>query len=197
MVLTFLKTSHFLSVFCLTAFLLPGVFLSGSSLACSNEKIFGTDLISSQAIEAKPGAMGTVVVFMSTHCPCSISHEPVLSKLAQEYKDFQFIGIHSNADENPTLAKLHFKEAGLPFPVISDSQYRYADSFGALKTPHAYVIGPKGECLFKGGVDSSREANSKNEAYLKNALDSIKNGKKILVAEARPLGCIIQRIGKK
>src|SRR5690242_3859591 len=55
----------------------------------------------SHSIKLSQAKLATVVVFLSAKCPCSADHEPILDSLAQEFKGagFQFVGIHSNADE--------------------------------------------------------------------------------------------------
>jgi hypothetical protein len=54
-----------------------------------------------------------VMVFLSAKCPCSIGHEAKLRELSKEFKakGFQFVAIHSNADEDLKMAKEHFSEA--------------------------------------------------------------------------------------
>ncbi len=48
--------------------------------------------------------------------------------------------------------KKHFSETHFPFPVLQDKKSKWADQFGALKTPHAFVFNKSGELIYKGGV---------------------------------------------
>jgi peroxiredoxin len=157
----------------------------------------GPTVLGGEAVTVDPAkaAKGTVVVFLSARCPCSASHELALKELAREYeaKGFRFVGIHSNADEAEELTRKHFAEAGLPFPVLADGQSRLADAFGALKTPHAYLLSPKGEILFQGGVDDSHIAAASRQPYLRNALAAVAAGRAPDPAEVRTLGCAIKR----
>ena len=77
--------------------------------------------------------------------------------------------------------------------VIADPELRLADQFGALKTPHAFVLSTKGELLYRGGVDSSSIAERADRHYLRDALTAIAAGKEPEIKEARALGCVIQR----
>ena len=135
--------------------------------ACTAKPISGTDLRTGSAFSSVSLAKnkGMVVVFMSAKCPCSQSHESSIEKLANEFKEFSFVGVHSNSDEARDLAALHFKEAGFSFPIIEDSHAQIANEFGALKTPHAFVVGPKGECWYNGGVDETRDAYRAKKFY--------------------------------
>lgn len=161
------------------------------SLAFFSAIAFGVEL--PKDIE-KPGDLATVVVFLSAKCPCSASHEPVLKDLAEEYrsKKVRFIGVHSNADEPVEMSKLHFVSSKLPFEVKEDSDQKWANAFGAIKTPHAYII-QKGELVYQGGVDDSSNAPDAKKHYLKDALAAIVSGKKPEVQMARALGCVIKR----
>jgi hypothetical protein len=159
----------------------------------------------SPAQDARPAAphglrfdeaeLATVVVFLSARCPCSRSHETKLRALALAYPRFRFVGIHSNADEPEAQAATHFREAQLGFTVLQDPQSRLADGLGALKTPHAYVIDPRGKILFEGGVDDSQIANHAKRHFLKAALDDVLAAREVREPQARALGCLIRRPG--
>lgn len=145
-------------------------------------------------LKIKDGARPTLIVFLSARCPCSASHEPVLADLAREYgKEVSFIGVHSNADEPLEETAAHFKSAALPFPVIQDEGARLANAFGALKTPHAFLLSKEGRIVFQGGVDDSHVAATATRPYLKNALESMRAGRTPEVTLARSIGCVIRR----
>ncbi|WP_413584442.1 redoxin domain-containing protein [Bdellovibrio sp. HCB274] len=155
----------------------------------------GTDVLTSKFLhlETKAAKKGTVVVFLSAKCPCSASHETLLKNLAEEFKDFNFVGVHSNTDENAELTKTHFTQANLPFPVIQDSKSRLANEFEALKTPHAYLLSPEGEILYSGGVTDSNVGPSAKKHFLKEAIEDTQAGKAVRKKEGRAVGCYIQR----
>lgn len=177
----------------------PIVFLvlfSKFSLACSSKPFAGTDLRTGGSFSsevAQKNSKGLVVVFLSAKCPCSRSHEGSIESLAKEFKTFSFVGVHSNTDEDEGLASLHFKEAGFSFPIIRDRQAKIANDFGALKTPHVFVVGPKGECWFNGGVDDTKESSKAKKFYLKQALVDLSQGQEPKEKTSRTLGCAIKR----
>ncbi|UYL07777.1 redoxin family protein [Bdellovibrio sp. SKB1291214] len=155
----------------------------------------GTDVLNGKFVhlETKSAKKGTVVIFMSAKCPCSASHESLLKDMSAQYKDFNFIAVHSNSDETSEVTKNHFAEASLPFPVIQDSKSRLANELGALKTPHAFVLSPAGEVLYQGGVTDSHVGPSAKKQFLKDALEDLQAGKTVRMKEGRALGCFIQR----
>ena len=134
-----------------------------------------------------------MIVFLSAKCPCSNSHIEEIKNLSKEYPKYQFIGIHSNADENFPESQSYFKSLDLPFPVIEDEHSKLAVEFKALKTPHAFLISKTGETLYKGGVSSSRDFSASDRKYLREALIDSKAGKKVSTPEGRTLGCVIER----
>lgn len=136
-----------------------------------------------------------VVVFLSAVCPCSDSHIPELRNLQKEYPQFQFVGVHSNEEENVQDTQTYFKDAKLPFTVLRDKKFKIADTFGALKTPHAFVISRQGEVLYRGGVSSSHEFADAEHKYLRAALQDIARKQTVRIPEGRVLGCVISRGG--
>lgn len=165
------------------------------SFSCSTKALSGTDLRTGQwvTVDPKTKPKGTVVVFLSAKCPCSLAHEKSLEALAQDFSQVSFVAVHSNKDEDPHFAEKHFQESHFSFPVIQDDNFKLADEFRALKTPHAFIVGPKGECWFNGGVDDSTDSGRAKKHYLKVALLDLKNGNEPREKQVRTLGCIIKR----
>lgn len=159
----------------------------------SYASVSGQALLTGKVLEVKPGKNGTVLVFLSASCPCSNNHVPVLRKLAEDFKDFSFVAIHSNADEPLEMSKNYFEAAKLPFPVLQDEKTKLADEYRAFKTPHSYVLSPEGKILYKGGVTSSASASASDKQYLRDALSDVSEGKALRVSEGRTLGCVIAR----
>jgi thioredoxin-related protein len=174
--------------------LLLMLLISNAGLALeAKPSVQGEDLFSGRALDLVAKSKGLVVTFLSARCPCSNSHVPMLEKLSHEFPDFQFVAVHSNADETAELAQNYFKESRLSVPVIQDKDSKLADRFKALKTPHVFVLDAKGEIVFKGGMTNSSEASGADRQYLKEALLALQAGKKVETPEARSLGCAISR----
>jgi peroxiredoxin len=159
----------------------------------TTSEIHGRNLFTDEPTDVTPGKKGTVLVFMSIVCPCSNSHVPVLKKIAEDFKNFNFVVVHSNSDEELDAAKSYFKTANFAFPVLQDQKTKLADEYKAYKTPHAFVISPIGKILYRGGVSNSNDAPSADKLYLRNALEDIEAGHEVRVKEGRTLGCVISR----
>lgn len=177
--------TYLLIVFVYLAF--GSVYAAPPSLGVQGRSLLGaTDIVSDTN-------KTTVLIFLSSICPCSNSHVEEIKRLKNDFPEFEFIGVHSNADEDLMSAKEYFAEKKLNFPLIEDEKSKLANQFKALKTPHAFVINSKGETLYQGGVTSSSSFDEKNQNYLREALTDLREGKKIRTTSSRPLGCMIAR----
>ena len=80
--------------------------------------------------------------------------------------------------------------------TLLDSSTEVAGLYGALATPHIFIIDPAGRLAYQGGVDSI--ASTKVEdipraaPYVRNALDALAEGRAIDPAVTRPYGCPIK-----
>lgn len=176
------------------------IFGSLNSFALNNSKdtfasVSGTNLtdLNSITIPQNPKLKGTVLLFLSARCPCSASHESIIKSLSESFKDFQFIGVHSNADESTTEASEHFKKANFSFTVLHDLNNKTSDLYGALKTPHVYVFNNVGNLVYDGGITNSHVGPSADKNYLKEVLEDLNLNKKPRHTKERSLGCYIQR----
>ena len=76
--------------------------------------------------------------------------------------------------------------------MIRDQSGEIARTYGALKTPHAFIIDSKGKVIYKGGVTNSSNAKASTEFYLQTALKDIGEGKKPTQPIKKTLGCYIE-----
>lgn len=153
----------------------------------------GRDLQTGKSIQldlspSQPDA--AVVVFLSSECPCSLSHMSHIKNLVAENNKVKFIGILSNEGEDLTEAKVQLKDAG--FPIILDKAQAYANAFGAAKTPHVFLL-QNGKIIFHGGVSDSNQFGNAKEQFLKIALKQMSAGEAPKPDFARALGCEIRR----
>ena len=104
-----------------------------------------------------------VAYFLSATCPCSQAHFNLLNDLQKNNKDIDFIGFHSNKSVSKEKAHKYFKKFEIDFPILLDKKLDYANQFGALKTPHIFVLSPKGEIVYQGGATNSRNPKKANK----------------------------------
>lgn len=159
-------------------------------------KIEVKNLISGEKISLTTidsGKKATVMVFMSSKCPCSDSHAAVIKNLIEKYKEFAFVIIHSNVNEDESQAKKYFASLELKAQVLQDEDAKIADMMKAYKTPHAFIIDNKGEIIYKGGVTDSNNALKAEKQYLADALEDLQQNRPLKLSETKALGCFIAR----
>lgn len=168
---------------------------SSSVLAAALPPLNGLDLISEKTltINWQDNKKGSVIVFLSSQCPCSNAHIEHIIDLKKTFPDIHFYGIHSNVNEALEKSKSYFKQKLLPFPVIKDNSSEWADRLKAFRTPHAYLITPEGTVAYQGGVTSSADPAKADSFYLKVILKKFLTGQKIDQSRSRVLGCEIAR----
>lgn len=134
----------------------------------------------------------TVVIFLSAYCPCSNSHVPIIKDLAKSFPEYKFIGVHSNANEKRNRALKYFTENNFGFEIIHDQSGDIARKFGAVKTPHVFIINAKGENIYTGSVTDASMASSAKKFHLEAALKNLRIGKLPETPKRKTLGCYIQ-----
>ena len=79
---------------------------------------------------------------------------------------------------------------------LIDSDGTVGHLYGARTTPHMFVIDPKGDLIYAGGIDSKPSTDPEDIAsatnYVTAALDEVMAGKPVMTPTARPYGCSVK-----
>lgn len=154
---------------------------------------------------------GLLVIFTCNTCPFVVGNEerksegwdrryPELQKYADEHK-IGMVLVNSNEakrKDGDSMAdmKSHAKERGYDHSkYLLDKNSELANAFFARTTPHVYLFDKDMKLVYKGAIDDN-VGNSKEvkEAYLKNAISEVAQGKKVSNPETKPVGCSIKRV---
>jgi peroxiredoxin len=88
------------------------------------------------------------------------------------------------------------KKGATPAATLLDSDSRVGKAYGAATTPHMYVVDPKGQLIYAGGIDDKRSASleetKKAKNFVRAALGEAMAGKPVTVASAPAYGCSIK-----
>ena len=151
-----------------------------------------------------PGATkGAIVVFTCNHCPFAKKYEQRIIDIDKKYasKGFPVLAISSNdpsiaPEDAPALLASRAKEKGYGFPYGYDETQAVAHTFGATKTPHAFLVakeGGKWVVKYIGAIDDNTdEPENVKTPYLANAIDAVLAGKAVAVTETKAIGCTIK-----
>lgn len=154
---------------------------------------------SNQPIEiSTTKSTATVVIFISTLCPVSNAYHDRYRQLIVDFKDKPVQFVFVNANDNETLAEVndHIRAAELPFPVYKDWKNSVADKLAAGMTPEAFVLNARGEVLYHGAVDDSKNEARVKVTALHDAISSFVAGKSFARKELKAFGCTIHRYRK-
>lgn len=145
---------------------------------------------------------GAIVIFSCNHCPYSKAYEDRIIALNEKYKtSYPVLMINSNdavayPDDSFENMKLRAKEKGFTFPYLHDETQEIAKAYGALKTPHVYLIEKKdGKNTIKyiGAIDDNTyKADEVKKHYLEDAISSLVKGEAIETPETKAIGCGIK-----
>lgn len=145
-------------------------------------------------------AKGFIVIFTCNTCPYAVASEDRIIALDKEFKSkgYPVIAINPN---NPSVQpadsfekmKDKAKDKGFTFPYLYDESHSVYETYGAKKTPHAYVIQyVKGKKIVKyiGAIDDNvRDGSAVKERFLANAVNELLQGKEVTVKETKAIGC--------
>lgn len=100
---------------------------------------------------------------------------------------------HVDAEEAKQLTT---SRKAQPSHVLFDPNGDVGHLYNAKTTPHMYIINPKGELVYMGGIDNVASANpddiKNSENFVNSALTSLLSGKPVEKAVTRPYGCSIK-----
>lgn len=159
-----------------------------------DKKIIGYDVIQQKTVQLNFTESDFVVaMFMSSTCPCSKAHFDYLNELSKTYPKISFVGFNSNKKTKRISVIRHFKQFDVAFPILEDKDLKFANMYGAVKTPHVFVVNKKDEIVYQGGASSSRNPKRAKRKYLKEVLGQLAQGKPSPYKMEKALGCYIAR----
>jgi peroxiredoxin len=85
------------------------------------------------------------------------------------------------------------REKGFNFPYLKDVDGAVAEKFGAISTPHVFVLDASRRLVYRGRIDDKRDPSRATYSDLENALRDMFAGLPITVPETQPFGCAIVR----
>lgn len=149
---------------------------------------------------------GNIVVleWFNKDCPFVKYHyeqADTMIDLAKKYKDkgvvwFAVDSTHTaSAEGNREFAKKH----NLPYPILDDRSGEVGRRYGAMRTPHIFIIDRTGHVVYSGAIDSAPLGKVQGDAgkvnYVEQALSELTSGGKVSTANTPPYGCTVKYPG--
>jgi peroxiredoxin len=139
-----------------------------------------------------------VLLFVSNGCPTVKACQDRMIKIQKDYseKSGQLLALNSNnsylspADTYAEMV-LRVREKAFNFPYVKDEDRRVAKSYGAICTPHVFLLDEERRLRYRGRIDDSRNPERVTVSDLRNAIDDLLANRPVRVSETVPFGCSI------
>ena len=142
---------------------------------------------------------GKVVIihFWSATCPFVVRYDTRLKELASDYasREVAVLGVDSNFNETPDQIKKVAEKRKVNYPILLDPGNKVADQFGAVTTPHVFILDREGKLVYEGAVDDQgwSEENPVKVQYVREALDAALSGSPVPHPQTKSVGCTVKR----
>lgn len=149
---------------------------------------------------ANTSKKGTLIMFLSVHCPFVIHLKPALADLARSFASrLEIYGIMSNdVAAYPADAPEHMQNDvetyGYPFPYLLDDTQDVAKAFQAACTPDFFLFDQNDRLFYRGQFDGSRPGNdiAVTGIDLQRAIQDLLDGTPSPDPQLPSLGCNIK-----
>ena len=139
-----------------------------------------------------------VLLFISNGCPTVKACQDRMIRIQKDYseKNVQLLALNSNnsylcpADTYAEMV-LRVREKSFNFPYVKDEDRTVAKAYGAICTPHVFLLDEERRLRYKGRIDDSRNPERVTVSDLRNAIDDVIENKPVRVSETTPFGCSI------
>jgi peroxiredoxin len=147
-----------------------------------------------------------VLEWVNPECPYVRKHydSANMPGLQKEFgaKNVAWLAINSTREghsefKSPQQMDAWMKQQGAaPAATLLDRDSKVGRAYGAVTTPHMYVIDPKGTLLYVGAIDDKRSTRPEDvktaKNYVRAALGETLAGKPVSTASTTPYGCSVK-----
>lgn len=155
------------------------------------------------SLASDPKAKGYIMVFTCNTCPVAQSYEDRVVALHQKYAGLGYpvVAINPNdASRSTGDDAAHMKQRAeakkYGFAYLTDATQEVARTYGALRTPHVYVVQRVGSdwlVRYVGAIDNnSGDADGASKKYVAEAVDALLADRPVPTATTKAIGCGIK-----
>ncbi|MGW8250030.1 MAG: redoxin domain-containing protein [Anaerolineales bacterium] len=147
----------------------------------------------SRTLKELTGRM-VILNFWSAECPHAARIDRALAAYMSEWDErVVLLSIASNANETLQQIAQAAHERQLT-SVLRDADHHVADLYGALTTPHLFVIDAGGILRYQGAFDDvTFRQRTPSKSYLRQAVEAVLAGRQPDPEQTPPYGCSIVR----
>ena len=136
-------------------------------------------------------------------CPISEKYGPRLALLEKDYskKGIQFIFVYVGQLRSDQNAKKDLEKFKFKSPYIVDKNQKIIEALGAKTTGDVFILNPEFKTIYRGPVDDQfhllKSALRAKNHYVRDVLEKLLSGEKVIPKERPAPGCIISKPFKK
>lgn len=186
-------------VFMISVFMITGIQAYTQQVALQDLKLVDVGSRKEVAFSDYKGKTALVAIFFCNNCPYSTYYTARIRDLSLAFGDIQFVLINSSnpefaPDESEANMTDFLKKNNLDIPYLVDKDKKALKNFNAKRCPEVFVLTTKDwKTVYSGAIDDNPQvAADVNDFYLKKALEQLRKGSAVTVANVRPTGCIIK-----
>lgn len=180
--------------------MLTGSSLAGDGVAVGDQAPAFTlsDTAGNQVSLADYSGKVVVLEWLNPDCPFVQRHYKAgtMKNLASKYGAQGVVWLTVNSTKYmDAAANAKFKAANdLPYTILVDQSGEVGHLYGAMTTPHMYVIDGGGRLVYIGAIDDDPRGNKDGPStnYVAVALDEVLAGTAVSTAETKPYGCSVK-----
>ncbi|MBA6316001.1 thioredoxin family protein [Cellulophaga baltica] len=145
-------------------------------------------------------AKGYIVVFTCNECPFAKMYEDRLISLHKEYapKGYSVVAINpnvsaTNARESFEAMQKRAEEKNFPFVYLADTDQKIVPQYGALRTPHVFLLDAQLKVQYIGTIDdNAKNAKDVKVTYVENAIRALEQGERPNPNFTKSIGCPVK-----
>ena len=145
-------------------------------------------------------AKALVLNFTCNHCPYAKAYEDRYIDVANEYLDLgiAFLAICANDAENYPDDSFDKMKAladskQFPYPYLHDESQETAKAYGAVCTPHLFILDANRKLVYEGRIDDNWKEPDKVKMHdLRDGLRAIVEDQPVPNPQTNPMGCSIK-----
>jgi peroxiredoxin len=138
----------------------------------------------------------TVLIFFSRDCHCLDQHDARIRELYEAYhpRGVQVVMVDPEVRASPDIDAAEAARRGYVFPILIDPKAHLADALGAEYATYSVIVDAEGRIRYRGGFDSDKtHLRESATPYVRDALDDLLAGRPPRLAEAKTLGCALEK----
>lgn len=143
---------------------------------------------------------GYIVIFTCNTCPYAVMYEDRIIELHNKYapQGYPVVAINPNdpavkSGDDFASMQARAKEKNFPFKYLFDDGQKVFPAFGAVRTPHVFLLDANRYVRYIGAIDDNAQNPSEvSVRYLENAIKALQAGNNPDPAETKAIGCTIK-----